>query len=41
MNQSLHQAVMNKWITREEALGRSSAAGELMQMLGEPAGVPA
>ena len=39
MNQSLYQAVINKWITPEQALGRSSDAQELMQMLGEPAGL--
>jgi twitching motility protein PilT len=39
MNQSLHQAVVNKWITMDEALSRSGDVGELLQMLGEPAGV--
>ncbi|MBK8166291.1 MAG: type IV pilus twitching motility protein PilT [bacterium] len=39
MNQSLHQAVVNKWITMDEALSRSSDVAELLQMLGEPAGV--
>ncbi len=39
MNQSLHQAVVNKWITMDEALSRSSDVTELMQMLGEPAGM--
>ena len=39
MNQSLSQAVLNKWITRDEALGRSSDPAELIQMLGEPLGV--
>ncbi|MCB1184705.1 type IV pilus twitching motility protein PilT [bacterium] len=39
MNQSLHQAVINKWISMEEAMSRSTDVGELMQMLGEPAGV--
>ena len=39
MNQSLHQAVVNKWITMDEALSRSSDVGELLQMLGEPAGL--
>lgn len=39
MNQSLHQAVINKWITKEEAVSRSSDIAELLQMLGEPAGV--
>ena len=41
MNQSLHQAVINNWITKEAAIGRSSDVGELLQMLGEPAGVHA
>jgi len=40
MNQSLHQAVLNKWITLEEALGRTSDAQELLGMLGEPVGLP-
>ena len=39
MNQSLYQAVINKWITPEQALGRSSDVQELAQMLGEPVGV--
>jgi len=39
MNQSLAQAVLNKWITRDEALGRSADPTELVQMLGEPLGV--
>jgi twitching motility protein PilT len=39
MNQSLHQAVVNKWITMDEALSRSTDVTELMQMLGEPAGM--
>ena len=39
MNQSLHQAVINKWISKEEAVSRSSDVAELLQMLGEPAGV--
>jgi twitching motility protein PilT len=39
MNQSLHQAVVNKWISREEAIARSGDVNELMQMLGELAGV--
>jgi twitching motility protein PilT len=38
MNQSLYQAFVNKWITREQALGRSSDPGELLQMMGEPVG---
>ncbi|MFT5232475.1 MAG: twitching motility protein PilT [Candidatus Krumholzibacteriia bacterium] len=37
MNQSLQQAVMNKWITPEEAYSRTSDMTELQQMLGEPA----
>lgn len=37
MNQSLHQAVMNKWITTEEAYSRTSDLTELKQMVGEPA----
>jgi twitching motility protein PilT len=39
MNQSLYQALVNKWISREQALGRSPDPAELMQMLGEPVGV--
>ena len=39
MNQSLYHAVLNKWITLDEALGRSSDAQELLQMLGEPVGM--
>jgi len=39
MNQSLHQAVVNKWISMDDALARSGDVGELLQMLGEPAGV--
>ncbi len=39
MNQSLSQAVLNKWITRDEAVGRSADASELVQMLGEPLGI--
>jgi twitching motility protein PilT len=39
MNQSLCQAALNKWITREEALGRSGDAAELAQMMGEPLGI--
>jgi twitching motility protein PilT len=38
MNQSLYQALVNKWISREQALGRSPDPAELMQMLGEPVG---
>jgi twitching motility protein PilT len=40
MNQSLHHAVLNKWITLEEAMGRTSDAQELLGMLGEPVGLP-
>ncbi len=36
MNQSLYQAVINKWITLETATGRSSDVQELQQMLGQP-----
>jgi len=39
MNQSLYQAVINKWITPEQAIGRSSDTQELMQMIGEPVGL--
>ncbi len=39
MNQSLHQAVLNKWITLDEAMGRTSDAQELLGMLGEPVGM--
>ena len=39
MNQSLYQAYVNKWISREQALGRSTDPQELLQMLGEPVGV--
>jgi twitching motility protein PilT len=39
MNQSLYQALVNKWISREQALGRSADPAELLQMLGEPVGV--
>jgi len=38
MNQSLYQAVENRWIDRDEALGRSADVQELLQMLGEPVG---
>ncbi|MCP4573137.1 MAG: type IV pilus twitching motility protein PilT [bacterium] len=38
MNQSLHHAVMNKWISMEQALGRSPDVAELQQMVGEPLG---
>ncbi len=37
MNQSLYQACLNKWISVEEAVGRSSDPTELSQMLGDPA----
>ena len=37
MNQSLYHAVINKWVSVEEALGRSSDISELQQMLGEAA----
>jgi twitching motility protein PilT len=39
MNQSLHQAVVNKWISKDEAISRSGDVNELMQMLGELASV--
>ena len=39
MNQSLYQAVVNKWVSLETALSRSSDVQELEQMLGQPAGV--
>ncbi len=39
MNQSLYQAYENRWISREEALGRSMDQSELLQMMGEPAKV--
>jgi len=39
MNQSLHQAVMNKWITTEQAISRTTNPAELLQMLGDPVGV--
>ncbi len=39
MNQSLYQALVNKWISREQALGRSPDPQELLQMMGEPVGV--
>ncbi len=35
MNQSLYQAAVNKWISLDEAYGRSSDPIELAQMLGE------
>ncbi len=37
MNQSLYQAVINKWISIEQAIGRSSDPTELTQMLENPA----
>jgi twitching motility protein PilT len=40
MNQSLYQAYVNKWISREWAMGCSTDPAELLQMIGEPAGVP-
>ena len=39
MNQSLYQAVINKWISLEAAVGRSPDPGELMQMVGETSAV--
>jgi len=36
MNQSLYQAALNKWISRDDALGRSPDPTELMHMIGEP-----
>jgi twitching motility protein PilT len=39
MNQSLYQAVINKWITTEQALSRTTDPGELTQMLGDPVGL--
>ena len=39
MNQSLYQSVINKWISVEQAAGRSSDVEELHQMLGEPVGL--
>jgi twitching motility protein PilT len=39
MNQSLYQAVVNKWISEDQAFGRTPDSSELQQMLGEPAGV--
>jgi twitching motility protein PilT len=41
MNQSLCQAVENRWISLETALGRSADPQELRQMLGEPVGAGA
>jgi twitching motility protein PilT len=40
MNQSLYQAVENRWINLDTALGRSPDQTELLQMLGEPVGAP-
>jgi len=39
MNQSLYQAFINKWISKEQALGRSSDQTELLRMIGEPVGM--
>ncbi len=39
MNQSLYQAIINKWVTLDEALGRSPDMQELQQMLGQTVGV--
>jgi twitching motility protein PilT len=36
MNQSLYQAVENRWITQENAVSRSTDPAELLQMFGEP-----
>jgi twitching motility protein PilT len=36
MNQSLYQAYVNKWISYEEAMGRSADVAELQQMIGDP-----
>ncbi|MFO7652511.1 MAG: type IV pilus twitching motility protein PilT [Candidatus Krumholzibacteriia bacterium] len=36
MNQSLYQALVNKWISEDQAYGRSPDVPELRQMLGEP-----
>jgi twitching motility protein PilT len=41
MNQSLYQSVVNKWISAEEALARSTDAAELQQMIGDPVGIKA
>jgi len=38
MNQSLYQAVVNKWISTEQAMSRSPDPAELQQMIGEPVG---
>ena len=38
MNQSLYHACINKWISVEQAIGRSSDPAELQQMIGEPVG---
>jgi twitching motility protein PilT len=37
MNQSLYQAVVNKWISEEMGFGRTPDPNELRQMLGQPA----
>ncbi len=36
MNQSLYQAVENRWITQDNAVARSTDPAELLQMFGEP-----
>jgi hypothetical protein len=33
--------VVNKWISAEEALARSTDAAELQQMIGDPVGIKA
>lgn len=38
MNQSLYQAYANKWISRDQALSRSTDPAEMLQMMGEPVG---
>lgn len=38
MNQSLYHAVINKWISIDQAIGRSPDPAELNQMIGNPAG---
>lgn len=38
MNQSLYQAFANKWISRDQALSRSTDPAEMLQMMGEPVG---
>ncbi len=39
MNQSLYQAYVNRWISRDQAMGHSTDPTELIQMIGEPVGV--